>query len=187
MFSWVVPLFPGYTSNNVSSILDHLFGMKRSFFPVMPCTTRRVDLSTKTLMINQVRVPFVFGFGSLVFGNVSRWRPLRSATRIKDQRPKARNQMPAYCTFRDHKKFKRLSILRHFNSPTKLFADVSCHRFSSFGFAVRQNVRRGAAFLIPSNQFRISCQSACAEKPPIFSIRHRTGIHWPRIFTQASI
>ena len=46
------PTFAGRdTANNIRSVLNHLFSMKRTFFPVSPCTTSRVDLSTKTLNV----------------------------------------------------------------------------------------------------------------------------------------
>src|ERR1044072_281850 len=46
-----------------------------------------------------------------------------------------------------------------------------------------KKVRRGGAFCIPASQCNTSFQSACAEKPPIFVTRQRTGTHCFKIFT----
>ena len=38
-----------HATDDIRPILHHLLSMKRPFLPVIPCTTRRVDLSTSTL------------------------------------------------------------------------------------------------------------------------------------------
>src|SRR6185503_18058788 len=58
--------------------------------------------------------------------------------------------------------------------------------FAASGSPCVRNVVRGPLPSIPLSQRRTSSQSACAEKPPIFSLRQRTGTHCPRIFTSGS-
>src|ERR1051326_7945211 len=58
--------------------------------------------------------------------------------------------------------------------------------FAASGSPWVRKVRRGGAVCIPASQCNTSFQSACAEKPPIFVTRQRTGTHCFKIFTSRS-
>jgi hypothetical protein len=64
--------------------------------------------------------------------------------------------------------FKLLTVLRHFNLPTKALANTIRHRFRGIGFRRASQKLGGGADGMPSSHRTTSFQSACAEKPPDF-------------------
>src|SRR5205823_3705118 len=98
-------------------------------FPVMPCTTRRVDLSTRTLI------------------GISGQRSSTSDHFEKRARSIARRI--------DSREFKFFAVLWHFNLPTESIANVAGHRLRGVRLAVRDEnaFRRGRHSFQPANHF----------------------------------
>src|SRR5207253_1299334 len=95
----------------------------------MPCTTRRVDLSTRTLI------------------GISGQRSSTSDHFEKRARSIARHI--------DSCEFKLFAVLWHFDLPTEAIANVTSHRLCGIGLAVRYEnaLWRGWHSFQPANHF----------------------------------